>query len=291
MDYSKKSRTKLIEICKENGIKCYSGKNKNELVKIIISHNMDKGATDKGATIKVATTKKTKKQIKAKDANIEKMENTTLINIENYTSKFEAYPSDLVDFAKENNFELIPLTSMRGQALALMSQVEVRGKKHLGRDETVKFFTNIGMETTDAIQQFNKAFGLKRIKMRGNYCLKYPFECDLTDIDKRKGVSISGDKNTKINYIKSWWKKNLIDVPNEDWQIGHLDPTISDATEKNLAYQPPIQGKYRDRFKFDDIFHKMWPTAYELVPKINEFYTDKEQQVIYEFLKQKFEPR
>ena len=212
-----------------------------------------------------------------------------IINIDNYTTKFESYPSDLVVFAEEKNLTLLPLTSMRGQALALMSQPEVRGQKHLGRDEAVKFFKNIGMNTTDAIQQFNKATGLKRMKMRGKYCLQYPFECDTTDIDKRKGVSISGDRNSCINSIKDWWKKNLVDVPNKDWQIGHLDPTIGDATEKNLAYQPPIQGKYRDRFKFDSFFLKMWPTTSELVPKMDTFYTDKEQKIIYEALKKKFE--
>jgi hypothetical protein len=216
---------------------------------------------------------------------------TTLINIANYTKRFEAYPSDLVAFARGSNLQLLPLTSMRGQAIALMSQPEVRGQKHLGRDEAETFFKNIGMETTDAIQQFNKATGLKRMKMRGNYCLQYPFESDTTDLDKRKGVSISGDKNATINTIKDWWKKNLVDVPNEEWQIGHLDPTIGDASEKNLAYQPPIQGKYRDRFKFDAFFLKMWPTASELVPKINEYYTDNEQKMMYDALKQKFEKK
>jgi hypothetical protein len=214
---------------------------------------------------------------------------TSIINIDTYTKKFEVYPSDLLVFAKEHNLTLLPLTSMRGQALALMSQPEVRGQKHLGRLETDKFFKNIGMETKDSIQQFNKATGLKRLKMTGYYCLQYPFESDTTDLDKRKGVSISGDKTSFINTIKDWWKKNLIDVPNEEWQIGHLDPTINDASEKNLAYQPPIQGKYRDRFKFDAFFLKMWPTASELVPKINEFYTEKEQKIIYEALKKKFE--
>lgn len=214
---------------------------------------------------------------------------TTFINIDNYTRAFDAYPSDLVEFAKENNLKLIPLESMRGQALALMSQPEVRGQKHIGREEAVKFFKNIGRETTDAIQQFNKATGLKRLKGRGIYCLQYPFESDTTDLDKRKDVSISGDRNSLIDAIKNWWKKYLIDVPNDEWQIGHLDPTIGDASEKNLAYQPPIQGKFRDRFKFDNFFLKMWPTASELVPKMDEYYTDKEQKAIYEALKQKFE--
>ena len=178
---------------------------------------------------------------------------------------------------------------MRGQALALMSQPEVRGQKHIGRAEAVKFFQNIGMETTDAIQQFNKATGVKRMKMRGFYCLQYPFEADTTDLDKRKGVSISGDKDLIVNGIKDWWKKHLLEVPNNEWQVGHLDPTIGDASEKNLAYQPPIQGKFRDRFKFDSQFLKMWPTASELIPKMDEFYTEKEQKSLYEALKPKFE--
>ena len=216
---------------------------------------------------------------------------TTLINIDTYNTKFEVYPPDLILFAEENNLKLPGLITMRGQALALMSQVEVRGQKHIGRDEAVKFFNNIGMETKDAIQQFNKATGLKRLKMKGNYCIQYPFESDTTDLDKRKGISISGDKNSIIDAIKGWWQKNLIDIPNDEWQIGHLDPTINDASEKNLAYQPPIQGKYRDRFKFDTFFLKMWPTADELIPKIDEFYTDKEQKIIYEALKQKFEKK
>lgn len=215
---------------------------------------------------------------------------TTLINIASYTKKFEVFPSDLLVFAKQNNIPLLPLTSMRGQALALMAQPEVRGQKHIGRDETMKFFQNIGMETTDSIQQFNKSTGLKRMPMRGNYCLAYPFECDMTDINKRNGVSISGDKNTFINGMKDWWKKNLIDIPNDKWQIGHLDPTIADASEKNLAWQPPIQGPYRDRFKFDAFFLKMWPTAEkELIPKIDEYYTEKEQKLLLAALKAKWD--
>lgn len=214
---------------------------------------------------------------------------TTLIDISNYTKKFEEYPEELVSFSKENNLSLIPLTSMRGQALALMSQPEIRGQKHIGREEANKFFENIGMNTNDAIQQFNKTTGIKRIKMRGYYCLKYPFESDTTDLDKRKGVSISGNKDDYVNTIKNWWYNNLLNVPNNEWQIGHLDPTIDDSSENNLAFQPPIQGKYRDRFKFDKFFIKMWPTVNELVPKIDEYYTDKEQRLLYETLKQKFE--
>lgn len=216
---------------------------------------------------------------------------TTLIEISNYTRRFEAYPQDLLDFAAETNLSLIPISSMRGQALALMAQPDVRGQQHIGRAEAVEFFKSIGMETTDAIQQFNKAMGLKRMKMRGLYCLQYPYELDMTDIEKRKGVAISGDKNASVNSIKAWFMKNVIEVENDEWQIGHLDPTIDDSSEKNLAWQPPIQGKYRDRFKFDASFLKMWPTAEkELIPKFDEYYTEKEQRAILAALKAKFEP-
>ena len=221
-----------------------------------------------------------------------KVRMTSLINIDNYNEKFKEYHEDIIEFSKKNNLTLISLTSMRGQALALMSQPEIRGCKHIGRDEAVKFFKNIGMDTNDAIQQFNKTTGIKRMKLRrGYYCLEYPFNYDTTDLDKRKGISITGDRDNYINIIKKWWKNNLIDIPNNEWQIGHLDPTIGDSTENNLAYQPPIQGKYRNRFKFDEFFIKMWPTVYELVDKLNYYYTNNEQRILYEELKKKFETR
>jgi hypothetical protein len=216
---------------------------------------------------------------------------TTLINISNYTCRFEAYPQDLLDFAAKHNFTLLPIESMKGQALALMAQPEVRGQQHIRPPDAVQFFVNIGMETRDAIQQFNKATGLKRMKMRGLYCLQYPYELDMTDIDKRKGVAISGDKDAAVNSIKAWFTTHVVDVPASEWQIGHLDPTTDDSSEKNLAWQPPIQGKYRDRFKFDASFLKMWPTAEkELIPKFDEYYTEKEQRAILAALKAKFEP-
>jgi hypothetical protein len=35
MDYSKKAREELIAICKENGIKGYSGKKKEDIISLI----------------------------------------------------------------------------------------------------------------------------------------------------------------------------------------------------------------------------------------------------------------
>ena len=216
------------------------------------------------------------------------MSKTTLLAIGSYVKKFEAYPADLVTFCAANNVELLNIGSNRGQALALMAQPEVRGQQHLGRPEAELFFKQIGVDTGDAIQAFNKPFGLKRVKGRGIYCLEYPFVCDLTDIHKRIGCTIGGDRNEKIEAVKQYWRDILTDVPNDDWQVGHLDPTIADASEANLAFQPPIQGKYRDRFKWDPLFQRMWPTGKELVQKMDEYYTKEEQAEIFKFLESTF---
>ena len=210
---------------------------------------------------------------------------TSLITISNYAKKFEMYPLDLTEFCSENKIELLNIDTNRGQALALMAQPEVRGKLHITRAEAEQFFKQIGIETGDAIQAFNKPFGLKRIKGRGTYCFEFPFVCDLTDIHKRIGCKIGGDRDEKINAIKQYWRDILVDVPNDEWQVGHLDPTIADATEANLAFQPPVQGKYRDRFKWDPLFQRMWPTGKELVQKMDEYYSKEEQTEIFQLLK------
>ena len=208
------------------------------------------------------------------------MTKTTLIAIGSYVKKFEAYPADLVEFCAANNVPLKNIDTHQGQALALMAQPEVRGQQHLTPIQTDLFFKQIGLKSRDPIQGFNKSSGLKQVKGRGIYCLEYPFVCDLTDIHKRIACKIGGDRNEKIEAIKQYWRENLVDVPNDDWQVGHLDPTIADASEANLAFQPPIQGKTRNRFKWDPLFRKMWPTGKELISKMDEYYTKEEQELL-----------
>ncbi len=212
------------------------------------------------------------------------MSKTTLIAIGSYVKKFEAYPADLVTFCEANNVPLKNIDSNQGQALALMAQPEVRGQQHLTRVEVELFFKQIGVKSRDAIQGFNKSLGLKQVDGRGIYCLEYPFVCDLTDITKRIACTIGGDRNEKIEAVKQYWRGMLVDVPNDKWQVGHLDPTIADASEANLAFQPPIQASYRNRFKWDPLFQRMWPTGKELISKMDEYYTKEEQQLLRDHL-------
>jgi len=216
---------------------------------------------------------------------------TTLqrIDIQNYKNKFQNYPDDLLEFSKNAQMKLPNIEGLRGQALALLSQPEVRNQLYLIREDTIHFFQNIGLSTDDSIQPFNKDFGIKKVSMKGKYCIEYPFIANTTHILKRTNATISGDRNEQIESIKTFWKTNLIEIDNSKWQIGHLDPTIPDSSESNLAFQPPLQARYRDRFKWDAYFHKMWPTAErELIPNFDKYYTKEEQQMIYNHLCEKF---
>jgi len=215
------------------------------------------------------------------------MSDLKVIDIRKYTTKFSKYPNELIDFCESNLIRLPNINSMRGQALALMAQIEIRGKKYITRKEADIFFKQISISTKDSIQAFNKPTGLKRVNIKGRYCLVYPFVTDINDIEKRKNIMICQDRDECINSIKDWWRNNLIDIPNKHWHIGHLDPTITN-TDNNLAYQPPIQARYRNRFKWDRRFHKMWPTATELISKLNTYYTQTEQEIIYKKLESKF---
>lgn len=208
------------------------------------------------------------------------------IDIALFTQKFTNFPTDLLQFTQEQNIPLPQIDTLRGQALALLSHEVIRGQKYITRNDAIQFYEVIGMASQDAIQPFNKTFGLKRLKLsRGLYCLEYPFVSEKVHLEKRIGLGIDRtNRDAQIEETKQWWRQNCIDVPNEEWHVGHLDPTVGDASENNLVYQPPIQAKFRDRFKFDKKFLKMWPTAKELVGNVDKYYTQEEQQAILETL-------
>ena len=214
-----------------------------------------------------------------------------LVDTSVYSEKFTSYPAELVEFFKENDLKLPRINTLQGQALALLTHPENRGVLGVSRKEATIFFQKIGLETKDSIQPFNKGVphtGLKTSGKTGYYRVLYPFETDKTDIIKRKDAKISGDRDTQIDCIKNWWRENLVNLPNSEWQQGHLDPTIPDASDNNLAWQPKLQARYRNRFKWDRLFHKMWPTGEELVGKIDEYYTEQEQKLILETLRAKW---
>lgn len=172
----------------------------------------------------------------------------------------------------------------KGMALALMTQPDVRGQVYLVREDAERYLKSIGVSSADAIQAFNKIKELKKVPglERGKYCVQYPFVVDMVEMTKRIGAP-GEDKTACVSRIKAWYMKNIIDVAVSEWTVGHTDP------RKNLmTWQPPIQTKFRDSFKWCFDFIKMWPTPKELLPKFDTYYSEDEQMEIYLHLKKKF---
>lgn len=202
--------------------------------------------------------------------------------------KFDTYESDFIEFTDRHGIKPPSLQTPSGQGIALLTCKANRDKYAL-RVDLETFFNVIELQTKDAIQCVNKCeqWGLRRAQTKGKYSIPYPFEYFPLHINKRKNLKIVGDRNEVINTVKQFLQKNYLDVPNEDWQIGHKDPSLA-TSENNVIYQPPIQGRYRDRYKFDDLGLTKYPTVSELLKSFDKYYSVQEQQEILDALRKKY---
>jgi len=218
----------------------------------------------------------------------------TRITLTDYQAPFAEFPPALRAFATAEGIPLPSLDSHMGQALALLAQPENAGRRYCTREDCEHFLTAIGFPSGDPIQAFNKfpqkGFELGSRPRSGQYMLPFPFVANHVHRKKRAGAALTGDRDADIAAIKDFWRQNLTEVPNDRWQVGHLDPTKPDGTAENLAWQPPLQAVYRDRFKWDTMFHKMWPTGAELRRNMDGYYTEAEQRALLEFLKARWSP-
>lgn len=213
-------------------------------------------------------------------------------------SKFSAYPDELVIYFTNKNIKLPGIDSLRGQALALMSQPNfVNGQIFIDRKIAENFFKNIGLETADAIQPFNKPNNMKLVKSKkGLYSLIYPFDMDFFQIEKRtkvhRNVLENGTKTEQVKNVKNYWKKKVkikMDEIETLLSIGEykLYSFISDKltevrwimkyilephenewqighldaglgnSPNNLRFQPPIQAQFRDKYIFNTVFERL----------------------------------
>lgn len=74
---------------------------------------------------------------------------------------------------------------------------------------------------------------------------------------------------------------------NNLWQIGHKNPFLP-TSKNNIIYQPPIQAKYRNRYKFDDLGLTKFPTTSELIKHFDKYYDENEQKELFNHLQLKF---
>lgn len=217
------------------------------------------------------------------------MNNRKMIIIDN--DKFIGkYSTEFIEFCKENKIKIPKIKSRKGQAIALLTKKE-NLNKYIDRENLTKFFNNQNMKSSDPIQCINKTdqWGLVgKTEEKKYYTIPYPFQYTDLHIKKRKFNKISGDKDEMIDNTKKYLMENYIDIANDKWQKGHKNPDIDDNSEENLVYQPPIQGKFRNRFKFDSIGLLKIPTSSELIENFDIYYTIEEQQNISNNLNKKF---
>ena len=215
-----------------------------------------------------------------KEININSL-NTTYLN------SMKVYPDEFIHFIKKHNLTPPRITSGNGKALLAML---LNPSFYFTRASCRTFVEIMKIDTADSIQLFNKheQWGIKTSNIRGKYYIKTPYELS-NKYKMRKGFKYDGtleEKNNAIEEIKGHIKSNYCDVPNSDWQLGHKNPDSTDNSNNNLVLQPPIQGKYRDRYIFLDTLTKI-PTPKEfkfLVSNNNSPYTTSQLKELRNYL-------
>jgi hypothetical protein len=210
-------------------------------------------------------------------------------HLNSITSSYREHNVHLSKFAQDNNIRIPSIASASGQVLALLTD-----DKHedflFTRAMLSAFIDKIGFQSSDVIQLVNKTdqWGLlHKTYARKYYCIPRPFTYISIHVDKRRkfGSSLdANERNKRIHCTKEYLQKFYIDVPNEEWDIGHIDPfTCSDG---NIVMQPPIQRSFRDRFKFDLHGLRLCPTIDELSSNPSKYYSDRELDALRVFLDQ-----
>ena len=196
----------------------------------------------------------------------------TLIDVSKIDALYTEYPAEFMQFCQENEVRPPNITTGNGLALAAM----LSNRFTFWNRETCDSFVNkFNIVTKDSIQLFNKhsQWGIQTNSglERGRLYIVYPYA--LSNKHKmRKDFKFDGtveQKNNEIDKIKSTIKTDYIDVPNEQWQLGHKNPGSTDSSNENLVLQPPIQGKYRDNYVFIDTLTK-FPLASKLQSMIEK---------------------
>ena len=244
---------------------------------------------------------KKKGDIKVEDIN--KEEKKCCVNIKKKFEKPTEYDEDFKSFCKKYKIKLSRLSSMKGMVIAILTNKENRNK-YVNRDILEKIMKDLEKYSKDVIQLINKTdqWGLvyetdsSKKKHDVHYRIPYPFRYTSVHVEKRKDFTghfqDKDARNKAINAQKEHIKNYYIDVPNDKWELGHKDANKKDNTDKNLIIQPPIQGKYKDKFIFFDALTRM-PSGKELSKDIkskkHKYYGEDDLKLIYKSLKKRFE--
>jgi hypothetical protein len=209
-------------------------------------------------------------------------------DLECLVDKYTAYEEALYDWSNNHNIKLPSLKSVRGQVIALMTDNKF-DTKLFTRDILDCFLNKMDLKSNDVIQIANKTdqWGLLHTTYkRKYYYIPRPYIYIAIHLGKRKNFGKAIDEASKLEKIKNtkdFLTKFYIDIPDNDWDMGHIDPTgKSDAC--NLVMQPPIQRAYRNRFKFDEHGLRLCPTIDELKTNVSKYYSQVEVENLRKYL-------
>jgi len=208
----------------------------------------------------------------------------------------------LTEFIQKNNIKPINKykngkITIRYVVLSKMTNDDViKSGTWFSRKALEEELEKYGLVSRDCIQTINKTeqWGLGNPESRTvgrdiEYRFTYPFKFVDVHIKKRKiNGSMSLNRDEEINLIKEIIKKYYWDVPNERWELGHRNPEIEDSSPSNLVWQPPIQGKTRDRFIFDSLGLMKYPTPKEIARNPLKYYSEEQLKELYDFLSNRF---
>jgi hypothetical protein len=182
----------------------------------------------------------------------------TQVNLDLLLELGQEYPAEFTAFCEVHHLIPPKIGTKNGKALYAMLFFS---QGYWTRETCDQFVKKFGIETKDSIQLFNKheQWGMKTSSERGKNYIVYPYQ--LSNKHKmRKDFKFDGteqQKGEEIDKIKSTIQHDYVDVPNEQWQLGHKNPESEDNSNDNLVLQPPIQAKYRDHYIFIDTLTKI----------------------------------
>lgn len=201
---------------------------------------------------------------------------------------YEQYSKELMEWSEKHKCKLPRISSVRGQILALITD-DKHADMVFTREMLNAYLKKIDKDSKDVIQHVNKTdqWGLlHKTHSKKYYYIPRPFVFIDIHIKKRHdfGSSMVQDKkNSMIQRTKNYLLTFYINVPNEKWDMGHVDPNGNNS-HTNMIMQPPIQRAYRDRFKFDQYGLRLCPTAQELANNIRKYYSKEEIDLIRSIL-------
>lgn len=208
--------------------------------------------------------------------------------------KYTTYSTDFLSWLKQNEKKFgakrpPKVSSKSGQIVALLTDEKHRNL-YFSRNLLEFFLNKINMKSKDAIQLINKSeqYGLKNdrptIDGELHYAVPHPFTFISTHITARSGSIDRSNQNKCVQRLKQWITQNYIEVPNHKWQSGHRDPLLN-VSDNNIVWQPPIQARFRDNYKFDEQGLTKWPTVKYLIQDFDRFYpSDDEKITLYKYL-------